>query len=47
MDKNQYAQLTKIYNTLVTVMTSGEDTIIMAQCLLALKNFIENIQLQD
>ena len=34
----------RIYNTLTTVSTKGEDTIIMADCLRAFKHSIEELQ---
>jgi hypothetical protein len=34
-------QLTRIYNTLLLIRTSGEDTIIMGDCLKALKDWIQ------
>lgn len=33
-------QLSRIYNTLLLINTKGEDTLIMADCLKALKNYI-------
>lgn len=33
--------LIRIYNTLGMVSTKGEDTVLMAQCLMALKQYIE------
>lgn len=41
--KNQLEQLVKIYNSLLTVSTTGEDTITMAQCLLSFRNTIIGI----
>ena len=37
-------QLIKIYNTLTTISTKGEDTLIMADCLRALRQYILNNQ---
>lgn len=34
-------QLVRIYNTLSLISTRGEDTVLMAQSLLSLKDFIE------
>lgn len=42
MDKQLFEQLVRIYNTLTTISTKGEDTIIMATCL---TNFRENLML--
>ena len=33
--------LIRIYNTLGMISTKGEDTVLMAQCLIALKQYIE------
>ena len=33
--------LIRIYNTLGMISTKGEDTVLMAQCLMALKQYIE------
>ena len=46
MTEKQLNQLIKIFNTLKLVMTSGEDTIVMAQCLTAFKDFITEVQIQ-
>lgn len=37
-------QLSRIYNTLLLINTKGEDTLIMADCLRALKNYIIETQ---
>lgn len=39
-----FKQLAKVYNTLSLVSTKGEDTIIMGQCLTALKDILVQIQ---
>lgn len=44
MTQLQLNQLIRIYNTLTTVSTKGEDTIIMADCLRAFKQSIEELQ---
>ena len=44
MTQLQLNQLIRIYNTLTTVSTKGEDTIIMADCLRAFKQSIEEFQ---
>lgn len=36
--------LVKIYNTLTLVSTKGEDTIIMGQCLSAMREVLTNMQ---
>lgn len=43
MSNNNIVQLTRIFNTLKLVNTHGEDTIVMAQCLTALKDLIEEV----
>lgn len=40
MNKEQFENLSRIYNTLLLVNTKGEDTLTMADCLKALCNFI-------
>ena len=44
MKQINYEQLIKIYNTLLMVSTRGEDTIIMSQCLNALREFLTQSQ---
>ena len=34
-------QLIQIYNMLLKISTKGEDTVFMAQCLISLKQYIE------
>lgn len=36
--------LSRIYNTLLLINTKGEDTLIMADCLNAIRTFIQNEQ---
>lgn len=36
--------LSRIYNTLLLINTKGEDTLIMADCLKAMRTFIQNEQ---
>lgn len=36
--------LSRIYNTLLLINTKGEDTLIMADCLNAMRNFVSNEQ---
>ena len=40
MFENNFKELIKIYNTLTLVSTKGEDTLIMADCLRALQEWI-------
>lgn len=42
----QLQQLARVYNTLLTISTTGENTIVMADCLRALKKTIEEIDSQ-
>ena len=37
MNREKAEQLTRIYNTLMLISTKGEDTLVMADCLNALK----------
>lgn len=43
----QLNQLVQIYNTLTTISTKGEDTIIMAQCLSTLRPLLLQLQEQQ
>lgn len=43
----QIEQLKRIYNTLLTVSTKGESTLIMADCLRALEQIIIDISQQQ
>lgn len=40
-------QLTRIYNTLLMVRTSGEDTILMGKCIEAFKTFMSQIEIEE
>ena len=44
-------QLIRIYNTLGMISTKGDDTVLMAQCLVTLKQYIEeqdsNVQKEE
>lgn len=40
MNYNDLQNLTNIYNTLLLVSTRGEDTVLMGNCLTALRNFV-------
>lgn len=44
MNKYQLEQLVRIYNTLTTISTKGEDTITMAECLTTLRPLIFTLQ---
>ena len=46
MTQEQIIQLTKIYNTLALIQTSGENTIIMGDCLKATRDFINELNKQ-
>ena len=43
MDK-YLEQLAKIYNTLLMVSTRGEDTVVMGQCLAAMREILMQMQ---
>lgn len=49
MDKQLFEQLVRIYNTLTTISTKGEDTVVMATCLTSFKESLILMQsnLQD
>ena len=40
MEQMHLEQLIRIYNTLLTISTKGEDTVIMGQCLGAMKDVL-------
>ena len=44
MQKHQLEQLVRIYNTLTTISTKGEDTITMAECLTVFRPLIFELQ---
>lgn len=44
MTQQQLTQLGKIYNTLGLIPTKGEDTVIMAECLKAMKSLYSEIE---
>lgn len=44
MTQQQLTQLGKIYNTLGLISTKGEDTVIMAECLKAMKSLYSEIE---
>ena len=44
MNYEKLETLSRIYNTLLLVNTKGEDTLIMADCLNALRSFMSNEQ---
>lgn len=47
MNMENAQQLTRIYNTLLMVKTSGEDTILMGECLKAFKTFMSEIVIEQ
>lgn len=47
MNENQLNQMIRIFNTLTLITTSGENTIIMGQCLSALKDLIADMQKEE
>ena len=42
--QEQLIQLSRIYNTLLTIETKGENTLIMADCVRALQQLAQEIQ---
>jgi hypothetical protein len=44
MTQEQYNLLTRIFNTLGVINTKGEDTLNMAECLIALRNLLMEIK---
>lgn len=42
--QEQLNQLIRIYNTLFEISTKGQDTLIMADCLRAIENIVQQIQ---
>ena len=42
MTYEKLEQLFRIYNTLLLINTKGEDTMVMGDCLKAMKSFISN-----
>ena len=40
MTKNHFGQLTNIFTALQSISTKGEDTLAMAECLMALRNLL-------
>lgn len=47
MTINNLNYLSRIYNTLLTIKTSGEDTIIMGRSLESFKNFLMNASVEE
>ena len=45
MTQEQINQFVRIYNTLCTVATRGEDTIVMGECLRAMQTLAQEIQI--
>ena len=45
MTQEQLTQFTRIYNTLMLISTKGEDTLIMADCLRAMQEFTQTVQI--
>lgn len=41
--REQLEQLTRIYNTMLQIGTKGEDTLVMADCLRALEQVVNQI----
>lgn len=47
MNMNDANQLSRIYNTLLLVHTSGEDTVIMGECLKKFKEFLSQVSIYE
>lgn len=47
MNQYYYEQLARVYNTMTLISTKGQDTLYMAECLKALKEIYENIDLES
>lgn len=47
MTQEQMNQFIRIYNTLCTVATRGEDTIVMGECLRAIQTLAQEIQIVE
>lgn len=47
MNENQFNKMVRIFNTLTLITTSGENTIIMGQCLSAFKDLIAELQKEE
>lgn len=47
MTQEQMNQFVRIYNTLCTVATRGEDTIVMGECLRAMQTLAQEIQIVE
>ena len=47
MTINDLNYLSRIYNTLLSVKTSGEDTIVMGRSLESFKNFLMNASVEE
>lgn len=43
ISREQVDQLTRIYNTMFEIRTKGEDTLVMADCLRALEQVIQQV----
>ena len=41
--REQVEQLTRIYNTMLEIRTKGEDTLVMADCLRALEQVVNQV----
>jgi len=44
VSQDELVQLSRIYNTLLTIETRGENTIVMGDCLRALQQSLQSIQ---
>ena len=42
--QEQFVQFSRIYNTLLTIETKGENTLVMSDCIRALKELLQQIE---
>lgn len=47
MNMNEANQLSRIYNTLLLIKTSGEDTILMGKCLETFRTFLQTVEIAE
>lgn len=47
MTMNDLNYLSRLYNTFLTIKTSGEDTIVMGKCLEGFKSFLMNASVEE
>ena len=47
MTMNDLNYLSRLYNTFLTIKTSGEDTVVMGKCLEGFKSFLMNASVEE